>query len=415
MTGPFRFTPLFAAIIAAAVAAAAANAGCGNTIADRRYRPDPASADSPARPSHRGASGAAAETGIRKSPDPPTAPEPPQPARMPDSATTPPGPASPAAKPQADRNGRRTGILTRGEHRLTVKSGSNRADCDGVLVVLPAEVEVNAAGRPVLPPELQEAVAGPLLTGLTAAGPVRHLMLDPGHGGHDPGTRGKNSVEKQLNLAFAQELSAELRQRGYRVSLTRSRDEFVPLSRRPALAEQLNCDLFISLHHNYAAASDVRGAETYALAPSPGQSYRPENCALAWQLQKKLAAVAPGGDRGLRFARFKVLTLAAMPAALIELGFLSNADDEKAAMSADDRRSLVMAVAAGIDAYAGDFKPVRTASGGTESTAKSEAATAGSGPSATSRNGVPPSGTSAWKQSGANDGKKIPQSGISLK
>lgn len=199
-------------------------------------------------------------------------------------------------------------------------------------------------------------------------GNVRRVMLDPGHGGKDPGTRGDKlrQEEKTVMLALAKLLQAELVRRGYEVALTRSGDQTVDLSRRPALAGQWGADVFISLHANYVGTASVRGIETFRLTPKgtvssygnstnsvtrPGNASDRRNARLAYEVQKALVGATGAPDRGVRQANFQVLREATCPAILVETGFMSNSQDERLLGSAAHRAKIASGIADGIDRY----------------------------------------------------------------
>jgi N-acetylmuramoyl-L-alanine amidase len=196
---------------------------------------------------------------------------------------------------------------------------------------------------------------------------LKSICLDPGHGGKDPGS---SSQEKRFTLLLAQELQAQLKHAGWKVSLTRSRDTFVELPNRPDLARRRKADLFVSLHFNAsgAAASSVQGAEVYCLTPAgapstnaggegggsaafAGNRYNNENMFLAYQVQKMLARRVPVEDRGVHRARFWVLRDAVMPAVLIEAGFLTHPVEARKIATPGYRRQLASAIVEGLASY----------------------------------------------------------------
>ena len=201
-------------------------------------------------------------------------------------------------------------------------------------------------------------------------GVLKSICLDPGHGGKDPGFQVGSSQEKKFALLFSQELQAQLKRAGWKVSLTRSRDTFVELPSRPDIARRRKADLFVSLHFNAteASANSVKGAEVYCLTPPgapstnaggegggagwfAGNRFNDENMFLAYQLQKTLSREVSVEDRGVHRARFVVLRDAAMPAVLIEAGFLSHPIEGRKIASASYRHQLASAIVDGLDAY----------------------------------------------------------------
>ena len=195
-------------------------------------------------------------------------------------------------------------------------------------------------------------------------------MPDPGHGGKDPGFQVGSSTEKKLTLLLAEELQKQLKRAGWKVSITRSRDSFVELPSRPEIARRHRADLFVSLHFNATetSAGSVKGVEVYCLTPAgapstnaggegggvgwfAGNRYNEENMFLAYQLQKSLTHDVSAEDRGVHHARFLVLRDAAMPAVLIEAGFLSHPIEGQRIASAGYRRQLAGAIVDGLEAY----------------------------------------------------------------
>jgi N-acetylmuramoyl-L-alanine amidase len=220
------------------------------------------------------------------------------------------------------------------------------------------------------------------------------IVLDPGHGGADPGTTGASGMhEKTVVYAVATELERQLSAgRRYRVALTRRGDLFVPLRERVARARALKADLFISLHADSHPDSSVRGATVYTL--SEGASDR-EAAALAAK-ENKADLVAgvdlrrQSGDvasvlielsqrgtinqsrafaatmvdalhrhnvatlpRSHRQAGFAVLTAPDMPAILLELGYLSNRADERLLLTKAHQQRVARAIADAADRYFG--------------------------------------------------------------
>jgi len=212
------------------------------------------------------------------------------------------------------------------------------------------------------------------------------IVIDPGHGGSDTGAIGPTGlVEKELTLQVASRLASELIKMGYSVRLTRNRDEGRALTDRVALANRLEAALFVSLHANSSTAPSVRGAETYYMSLSDKASdaaaqntaavenavsdeeEKPsassldlilwdmaqsevlnESAALALDIQIRLNALLGIKDRGVKQAPFVVLTGATMPAALVEIGFLSNAEEAAQLKTPAHQGELARAIALGI-------------------------------------------------------------------
>ena len=200
---------------------------------------------------------------------------------------------------------------------------------------------------------------------------VKTIVLDPGHGGRDPGNMEAQRKEKQFTLTFAKELSDLLTKAGFRVNLTRTRDSFVDLPNRPDLARRRGADLFISLHFNSAdgaGAAAVKGSEVYCMTSArtsstnargegagtgayPGNRFDPKNVLLAYQIQKAITEKAGSEDRGVKRARYAVLRTAEMPAVLIEAAFMTHPTDSRKIYDPLQRHQLGRAIVHGVLAY----------------------------------------------------------------
>lgn len=202
---------------------------------------------------------------------------------------------------------------------------------------------------------------------------LRTIVVDAGHGGRDTGTQnGRFKLdEKNLTLDVTRRLQVLLEREGYKVVLTRTEDVFVDLEERAAIANRAKADLFVSIHFNAVAnAPSVRGTETYIMTPRHHASTQPErdktmiptsypgnrsdvwNALLGYHLHRKLMDKLGVFDRGLKRARFKVLTLIECPGVLIESAYLSNDGEADRIRTASYRDELAEAIAEGIRAYA---------------------------------------------------------------
>jgi N-acetylmuramoyl-L-alanine amidase len=256
------------------------------------------------------------------------------------------------------------------------------------------------AARFVVPAGAQAAAARPPAR---PAAPVLPLvMLDPGHGGKDPGAIGvSGTYEKHVALATAQELQRQLLRSGrYRVELTRTRDVFIPLEQRVAIAQARGAALFVSMHADALVDHSVRGASVYTLgdAASDAQTAalaQRENAAdrfgggaphgatpevtrilgslVRQETRQGSARMAHGfvGELGrdvpllpnpARHARFAVLKAADIPSVLVEMGFMSNRTDEAALRQAPHRQLVATAMKRAVDAWFAQTVPgLRTA------------------------------------------------------
>jgi N-acetylmuramoyl-L-alanine amidase len=269
-----------------------------------------------------------------------------------------------------ERNRRIT--LSGADVSLVLETNSRRLFHDGLLVYLNSPL-IPERGRWSLTETDARVVVGPLLQrerGLT----LRRcdlVMLDPGHGGADPGTIGKQGVEeKMIVLDLAKRVAAKLEACDIRACLTRDRDSTLDLDSRSWLAVKRRADLFVSIHVNYSPDRTASGFETYALTspgfPSTsssearksdarvcaGNRYDPANLVAGYYIQKGLLVCSGGEDRGLRRARFQVLRDAPCPAVLVECGFLSCAADEEKLLRKASRDTIAEGIARGILTYA---------------------------------------------------------------
>jgi len=149
------------------------------------------------------------------------------------------------------------------------------------------------------------------------------IVIDAGHGGHDPGASYDNLLEKDLNLTTSLLLKKKLENIGFKVYMTRERDKFIQLRDRAAIANQLNADLFISVHTNAAASTKAYGIETL---------YDPDNTrnnyAFASAIQKGMIDATGNYSRGIvPRPELAVIRLTEMDAVLVEIGFVSNPMD----------------------------------------------------------------------------------------
>jgi N-acetylmuramoyl-L-alanine amidase len=174
----------------------------------------------------------------------------------------------------------------------------------------------------------------------------RVVVIDPGHGGMDLSACGKQDTwEKTVNFATAVKLHYLLKQAGAKVILTRSDDTFISLYERSFLANQELADLFISIHANYAVNALTRGMEVYYHPESPG------NKLLAETVAEKLHQNTGFKNLGVLTGDFAVLRETNMPGVLIELGYLSNYQEEATLRSDTYQKNAAWGIFQGIVAY----------------------------------------------------------------
>jgi N-acetylmuramoyl-L-alanine amidase len=222
-------------------------------------------------------------------------------------------------------------------------------------------------------------------------GPFR-VVIDPGHGGKDPGTTGRNGTrEKHVVLAIARKMYERLKDEpGVEPVLTRERDVFIGLRERSSFAVEREADLFVSVHANWSSNRNATGFETYFLSAAKteaarevamrenasvqyenGESYAAmsdldfilagldrnenvrESSRVAGYAQNALRRVRGTPDRGVKQAGFWVLVGASgtMPTVLVEVGFLSNPDEERVLRSDAGQQQVADSLAEGILTY----------------------------------------------------------------
>lgn len=202
---------------------------------------------------------------------------------------------------------------------------------------------------------------------IRTARPFHTVVIDAGHGGHDSGARGILGVEKNYALDLALVLRESLMKRGYTVRMTRSSDKFLTLEERVQYANSVPDSIFISLHFN-SGQRDAHGIETYALSPQgtnstdkgqrmtdgqflSGNRLDSENIALATAVHASVLHKIPLVDRGIKRARWTVLTGIERPAILFEGGFISNSAECRKVATQGHRVQLAEAIADAVNNY----------------------------------------------------------------
>ncbi|GHD53361.1 N-acetylmuramoyl-L-alanine amidase [Thalassobaculum fulvum] len=237
-------------------------------------------------------------------------------------------------------------------------------------------------------PSIEAPAQGP--ASARSADPRKVIVIDPGHGGVDPGALGRGDYEKNIVLATARTLARRLEETGrYKVVMTRDRDVFIRLRDRIAIARRAGADLFMSLHADSIDDKSLRGLSVYTLSETASDDeaaalaasenkvdiiagidlsdQAPEvtdilidlaqrrtknlSARLAAYVVEEMGHVTPLLRRPHRFAGFAVLKAPDVPAVLVELGFLSNPIDYKNLSSAAYRDRIAEGLARSIDDY----------------------------------------------------------------
>lgn len=183
-----------------------------------------------------------------------------------------------------------------------------------------------------------------------STGPV--IVIDPGHGGNDPGAINGSFYEKTVVFDVSKRVEAYLRSKyNYQVRLTRTTDVYLTPQQRPNIARDLRGDLFISMHANAATDKSANGIETFY---STSSAHSARSRVLATNIQNNLVAnMSSTGmkNRGVKTANYYVITYNTMPSALVELGFITSPTDVVHLRSETSRQRMAIGVAEGIAQY----------------------------------------------------------------
>ncbi|WP_319421308.1 N-acetylmuramoyl-L-alanine amidase [Pleurocapsa sp. FMAR1] len=233
--------------------------------------------------------------------------------------------------------------------RLRYRLGQLDADSDNLS--LPIEIGADPlpqSDAPLLPPGFAKAPKKNFFPTVSAPIPNSdrpRVVIDPGHGGYDSGAIGIDGLqEKDVILPIGLDVAEILGKQGIDVIMTRDNDNFISLEGRTDLANDLDADLFVSIHANSINLTrpDVNGLETY---------YYESGRRLAELIHYSILNGVNIDDRGIRRARFYVLRHSLAPAVLVEVGFVTGADDASRLKDSNHRRQMAEAIARGIIEY----------------------------------------------------------------
>ncbi|MEM9986193.1 MAG: N-acetylmuramoyl-L-alanine amidase [Bacteroidota bacterium] len=230
-------------------------------------------------------------------------------------------------------------------------------------------------------------------------GPIKVLVIDPGHGGRDPGAVGRKRYEKDLTLEVALELRDLIQKEmpEIKVVMTREKDRFVSLHQRGKIAQAHQADFFLSIHCNSSNNPQSVGSESYVLGFNPGQEsyrthmaenrsilyednyqdvygdfdpqspesyiyfnlvrdkFRTESMRMADKVQRYYRQDLGSFDRGLKPAPFMVLWMSGIPGILTEIGFISNRTEEKLLSTGAGQKAVARCLFKAIQEYNGEF------------------------------------------------------------
>ena len=273
---------------------------------------------------------------------------------------------------------------------VEVAPAPKKVDAKPKTVTKPPLQKSPAADKTVAPPNKVKPAPEPLKPPKPVADPslaqqlglsVKTIVIDPGHGGKDPGAVSQTRQEKRIVLNLSKTLRDILVKKGYNVRLTRETDVFLPLRERTQFATNQKADLFISVHTNASTSRKAAGIETYYLALASDESARitamrenagaeynmkeldalvgrilkesksTESRRLAELIQAQLTSGKQVKNRGVKHAPFVVLIGTKVPAVLVEVGFISNPTEGKRLTTKAYQRQLATAIAEGIEHY----------------------------------------------------------------
>ncbi|TWI59817.1 N-acetylmuramoyl-L-alanine amidase [Halalkalibacter nanhaiisediminis] len=186
---------------------------------------------------------------------------------------------------------------------------------------------------------------GPSSGSTSLAGKV--IVVDPGHGGKDPGAVANGVREKDVVLSVGLKLKRKLEAAGATVVMTRSTDVFIELSQRAAIANNRNADAFISIHANAAGASSASGSETFWNSTHASSDSKK----LAEEIQREMIKALDTRDRGVKQGNFSVIRNSRMPSVLVELGFITNATEAKKLASNSFQEDAADAIFKGVSNF----------------------------------------------------------------
>jgi N-acetylmuramoyl-L-alanine amidase len=191
------------------------------------------------------------------------------------------------------------------------------------------------------------------------------VFVDAGHGGGDTGAVSGGTEEKDINLVVAKKVQSLLENRGYTVYMSRTNDSYIGLNDRAQKANNLNTDIFVSIHTNSTGrgSTTATGIETYYYEYDPSYPSKinqamhnnrdrvSKSVSLANLIQKNLTQVTGATNRGTDGASFAVIRETKMPAVLVEVGFINNSNERNKLVSSSYQNKLATGIVNGIDAY----------------------------------------------------------------
>ena len=293
----------------------------------------------------------------------------------------------------------KTAVIQKGQNRITLREGSESVLIDGRLKRIEKPVLLDR-GDVYLPASFVKNELAPLfglelkrraeIARVPSKVTIKTVVIDPGHGGKDPGaiSRRLRLKEKNMTLAVSKKLKAILEDAGLKVVMTRDRDVFIPLPKRAEIANRSGADIFVSIHINSSRTKSLKGFECYYLSEAMSDNARAREAAesgamkigkeskieyssvlsktlwdmaftenrqesseLSSHICESIEDNLPIGNRGIRQARFYVLKKTNIPAVLVEAGYISNRFEEMKLKEASFLDRIANAVGQGILRY----------------------------------------------------------------
>lgn len=266
-------------------------------------------------------------------------------------------------------NAKMRATITKGNDTIVLTAGSAKATVNGKSVALPSNISTeliaykgsvrtmvpfrfiseqlgvkvawnNTAKRVTINPKEEDADDWKDWTETYGI----QVVIDPGHGGTDPGAIANNTKEKEINLSVAQQVEQNLKKKGLAVIMTRSRDEYLGLVERANVGTESKATIFVSMHCNSATATSASGIETYYYI-NTDNDYDKD---LATCIQNAVIKATDAKSRGVKSANFSVLRNSKIPAALIEMGFLTNVEESTKMNDSEYQAKIAQGVSNGI-------------------------------------------------------------------
>lgn len=236
----------------------------------------------------------------------------------------------------------------------SAKAVSYKASKSGKTITITATAKNTSTVSPTpVPTQTPKPTTTPSTTAPTTKNNAKkYIVIDPGHGGADPGavsTVLKEQLnEKDLTLSIAKKVSNILATRGYNVVMTREGDTLPSLSKRAEIANDCGAALFVSIHMNSSPSESPSGTETYYSQINNDDDFGTTSAVLAKNIQTLLQKALNSVDRGVKTANHAVTKRSLMPAVLIEVGFISNTKEAGLLSTEEYQNKAANAIAEGI-------------------------------------------------------------------